>query len=707
MTLMIANPYVSDFRNFLRNRFSDDAVSMLYSEWVERNTTLNRKPFSFKGYEFQRAILDDMSEELSVIKPSQVGLALDLDTPIKTTTGWSTMGDLQIGDWIYDERGQPCSVTYLSPIYTDHPCYEITFDTGETIVADENHRWPVAYGLKTTAQLEVGDQISHSEVTIHQLTPVPPRPVRCLTVDSPNHLFLAGRGMIPTHNTEIQLRKVAAFVTRNQGTSAIFTLPDTLMYERVSKTRFGPMLEADQAFNPPANGRPIRRTDLYQIGGSYIYFTGGVEGAATSIPADMLAHDEIDLMDQEIVALFQSRLQGSQHRITHRFSTPTFEGYGIDAHFSVSNQNEYLAKCSSCARHSIPKWSPKHVHLHGLSADIEHFKDITQDIYDSLDLSPDKSFVICEHCGAQLDLTNPDLREWVPRHPQRSAKGYAVTPFATANLGPRYILKQQMLFFRNDAHRRFYNTVLGESYDDVNARLSEVEVRKMLDSPSIPELPDGTAVVIGVDVGLQCHIVVKALLDPKPVYLMFLTVPVADLTAFLDTLFDQYNVVGGAVDRYPYTPLSNDIRDRYNGLIMPVEYAEAASTHVDIKTDELGQQSYARGNRTSMVDTVVSEIRKGAATYHGYGDQGTILVQHFRSMVRIEQADKPAKWVKTDGIDHYMHAMAYCNFAIKIHNLQNHSTDTDQRTNFGVVKRSIPNQSGDNLGMVRGIPRPI
>ena len=28
------------------------------------------------------------------------------------------------------------------------------------------------------------------------------RPVRCIEVDSPNHLYLAGQSMIPTHNTE-------------------------------------------------------------------------------------------------------------------------------------------------------------------------------------------------------------------------------------------------------------------------------------------------------------------------------------------------------------------------------------------------------------------------------------------------------------------------------------------------------------------------
>ena len=38
---------------------------------------------------------------------------------------------------------------------------------------------------------------------ITDIRPVPEVPMRCITVDSPSHLFLAGRAMIPTHNTVV------------------------------------------------------------------------------------------------------------------------------------------------------------------------------------------------------------------------------------------------------------------------------------------------------------------------------------------------------------------------------------------------------------------------------------------------------------------------------------------------------------------------
>ena len=38
------------------------------------------------------------------------GKALALDTPIATPSGWTTMGDLQVGDWVFDEEGKPCGL---------------------------------------------------------------------------------------------------------------------------------------------------------------------------------------------------------------------------------------------------------------------------------------------------------------------------------------------------------------------------------------------------------------------------------------------------------------------------------------------------------------------------------------------------------------------------------------------------------------------
>lgn len=69
------------------------------------------------------------------------GKLLDIHTKIPTPTGWTTMGELAIGDMVFDEHGMPCMVTFVSFIEEDHESYLITFDDGTSIVAGPEHQW--------------------------------------------------------------------------------------------------------------------------------------------------------------------------------------------------------------------------------------------------------------------------------------------------------------------------------------------------------------------------------------------------------------------------------------------------------------------------------------------------------------------------------------------------------------------------------------
>lgn len=80
--------------------------------------------------------------------PIQLGKALALDTPIPTPHGWSTMGAIVPGDWVIGATGTPVRVSCVSPVFTDHPCYRLTFSDGEQVVADAGHRWAVIDTLR-------------------------------------------------------------------------------------------------------------------------------------------------------------------------------------------------------------------------------------------------------------------------------------------------------------------------------------------------------------------------------------------------------------------------------------------------------------------------------------------------------------------------------------------------------------------------------
>jgi phage terminase large subunit-like protein len=69
------------------------------------------------------------------------GKALSLDTEVPTPSGWTTMGDIKVGDMLFDESGNPCNVTFITDVMHGRTCYDVVFDDGTVIVADAEHQW--------------------------------------------------------------------------------------------------------------------------------------------------------------------------------------------------------------------------------------------------------------------------------------------------------------------------------------------------------------------------------------------------------------------------------------------------------------------------------------------------------------------------------------------------------------------------------------
>ena len=71
------------------------------------------------------------------------GKALVLSTLLPTPEGWKPMGEIAVGDHVFDENGVPCNVLALSEIFDKEQCYRITFRDDSYIDAGANHLWNV------------------------------------------------------------------------------------------------------------------------------------------------------------------------------------------------------------------------------------------------------------------------------------------------------------------------------------------------------------------------------------------------------------------------------------------------------------------------------------------------------------------------------------------------------------------------------------
>jgi hypothetical protein len=574
---MNENELMSNFLSRLRHRYSIDSESMGITDWLEQNTTLRKKPYSIKGYEFQRQIADDLHINMSVIKPSQVGL------------------------------------------------------------------------------------------------------------------------------TEIQIRKALAFVRRNDGVSVIYSMPTDDMRNRLSQTRIKPIVENDTVFMTEFDEDAVRAKGLMQFGQSFLYLTGSKEADATSIAADMLMSDEIDLADDpEMLNLFRSRLQGSKYKINQRFSTPTYPKAGVSQDYTDSDQHEYFIKCHSCNHQQVPDFSRKFCDIPGIGDDFESLVDqINIDNVGDLDLR--NSVVVCEKCRTPLHLGDAERREWVPLKPSLSdiARGYRVRPFSLEGLDIRYIVGELIEAKKKTSLRRFHNTVLGEAYIDDSIALSEDMVRAAM-GQQLGWHYNGQQVFLGIDVGQNCHVVMGTWnrTDGWNVF-HWQVVPATQLEEHVKNLLKDYKIVGGAIDRHPYTPTAVAVRALSEGKIIPVEYR--GLTEVNVKENELTpEEGYAQVNKTQLLDDVARAIRQKEMIFTNYGKDQSIIIEHMMDNVRHEEEGEKAVWKKQTGNDHYFHAIAFMLASKKLADFIIANDKNDVRTLVMANNVDIKKRSNDNLGSNTG-----
>jgi replicative DNA helicase len=193
----------------------------------------------------------ELDNKLHGLRPGQMimvagrpamGKALDINTLIPTPEGFTLLNDLMEGDFVFDENGKPTKVVEVFETLYDRKCHEIIFSEKNThkktrIIADEEHLWPVFFdGKRTSATtldlMHLDSQRLHYDgkstgpngviydYEIESISPVVSRPVKCIRVDNPTHLYLATEHMVPTHNSTVMLDFVrnAAF---NHGKSVL------------------------------------------------------------------------------------------------------------------------------------------------------------------------------------------------------------------------------------------------------------------------------------------------------------------------------------------------------------------------------------------------------------------------------------------------------------------------------------------------------
>ncbi len=160
-----------------------------------------------------------------------IGKALALDTPLATPDGWTTMGEVRVGDRLMGADGHPVTVVAATDVMHGRPCYEVEFSDGEVILADGEHQWLTwtraarRYEAQTRGlQRQYAEPVLPGVVTTEQIAGT----LRCRTVDHrPNHTVqLASPLELPEADLPIPPYALGIWLGDGHADSARFTTTD-------------------------------------------------------------------------------------------------------------------------------------------------------------------------------------------------------------------------------------------------------------------------------------------------------------------------------------------------------------------------------------------------------------------------------------------------------------------------------------------------
>jgi replicative DNA helicase len=166
-----------------------------------------------------------------------IGKALALDTPLPTPSGWTTMGDVTVGDQLLGADGRPVTVVAATEVMHDRPCYEVDFTGGEVIVADGQHQWLTwtrrarRYDAQTRGHdREFANPVPAEVVTTEQIAGT----LRCPTADHrPNHAVRMPQPLeLPEADLAIPPYAMGVWLGDGESASARFTSfdPEIVMH---------------------------------------------------------------------------------------------------------------------------------------------------------------------------------------------------------------------------------------------------------------------------------------------------------------------------------------------------------------------------------------------------------------------------------------------------------------------------------------------
>lgn len=427
----------------------------------------------------------------------------------------------------------------------------------------------------------------------------------------------------------------AFYLTENKKLTGLYCFPAQLQLNAFSHGRIESIIRESEHFSKLIGD--IDNVELKNIGGYFIYLRGMKNlSQITSINADYLIIDEVDLAPQKHIPVAEKRLGGSKHKIRRYVSTPTYQNHGVNLRYQKGTMNEWFIKCEHCNT-----WQY-----------LDFFKNI--------DFKSGKC--ICKKCKKEIDRLSAG--EWVARHKDREIHSYHISKLFSARSSIKELIRS---YEDKESRQTFYNFDLGLPYTVEGQGLNKTHLDAISNKSTYALQYNGYRCCMGVDVGaVELHYYITDNYNGKPRTLLAGTVTKFDE---LDTLMKMFNVSCCVIDAQPEVHSAKNFAKRFPGRVHLAYYPPSIKRDIYYKKDLRDNVHIVNINRTLSLDYMVNQfvmheidLPKDMMTVTDFYNQMT-------SLTRIEEKDRNGNLVARyieQGADHFSHARNYCKVAEEI-----------------------------------------
>ena len=330
-------------------------------------------------------------------------------------------------------------------------------------------------------------------------------PVKCVEVDSPSHLYLAGTEMIPTHNSEFELNAIAYIIDQDPG-SIMYIQPTLEDAQKFSRLRIAPLIRDNKCLRrkvADSKAKDSGNTILQKsFPGGMLTITGSNSASAlASTPARYVIGDERDRWaasagtEGDPWKLAEARQTTFYNRKSIEVSTPTIKGMSnIEASFTEGTQERWCAECPHCGEYSD-------IVFERIKFTFKSEKIRGKNVYNV----DDNISYSCPHCGALS--SEKEMRDaphkWIAENPAAYEKGirsFWLNAFSSP-WTPWKKIVTKFLDSKDDPEKLkvVFNTLFGELWED---RIDDSDEETLMNRREdyAAELPEGVlCLTCGVD----------------------------------------------------------------------------------------------------------------------------------------------------------------------------------------------------------------